>query len=428
MGKKMAAIVLIFMIVSAAWTVLGGSLQVRTWNSDRNLSERVAALWGAPQTQSSPELSFEWTETSQEKEEVEDPAAGGKRIVIREKEVTKSRPVLLDRSKVDVDLRLEQRRKGLLWYATYAVDFAGDYAYLHEDDREGFLCITYRFPTNQAVYGDFRMELDGRSDPTLAPVADGDAKIVRQRVPVRRGTRVPFLIAYRSQGLDEWRYSFGSDVNRVKDFDLTMRTDFDAVDFPLGTISPTSKEKAAGGWVLHWASANLISGFQVGMEMPRRLNPGPLASRIAFFAPVSLGFFFIWIFAISIMRGIELHPMHYLFLGAAFFAFHLLLAYTVDHIDLVPAFLLASAVSVFLVVSYLRLVVGMRFAAVEAGGSQMIYLVLFSYAHFFEGLTGLLVTVGSILTLFALMQLTAKIRWDDVFARGSVQSAAEAPR
>lgn len=428
MGKKMAAIVLIHLILTAAWTALGGSLQIRTWNSDKKLSERVAALWGAPQTQVSPEISFEWTEVSAEKEEVADPATGGKRTVVREKEVLKSRTVLLDRSKIDVDLRLEQRRKGLLWYATYTVDFRGDYGYEHTDDREGFVWITYRFPTTQAVYGDFRMEVDGKVDPSLAPVAEGGAKLVRQRVPVKRGTRIPFAIAYRSQGLDEWRYSFGDDVNRVKDFELTMTTDFDAVDFPAGTISPTTREKTATGQKLRWASENLISGFQVGMDMPRRLNPGPLASRISFFAPVSLGFFFVWIFAISLMRRVDLHPMHYLFLGASFFAFHLLLAYTVDRIDLTLAFLLASAVSVFLVISYLRLVAGMRFAAVEAGGSQLIYLVLFSYAHFFEGFTGLLVTVGSILTLFALMQLTAKIRWDEVFSKGGVQSAQEASR
>lgn len=427
MGKKMIAVVLIHLVLSAAWSVLGGSLQVRTWNSDRKLSERVASLWGAPQTQVSPELSFEWTEMTQEKEDIVDGVTGETRIVTREKEVKKSRPVLLDRSSVEVDLRLDQRRKGLLWYATYTVSFLGDYSYIHDDEREGTLSITYRFPTTQANYDDFRMELDGNFDPGVAPEADGEAKIIRQRVPVRRGTRVPFAVSYRSQGLDEWRYSFGADVNRVKDFELTMHTNFDAVDFPLGTISPNAKEKTPAGWTLRWASENLISGFQIGMDMPRRLNPGPLAARIAFFAPVSLGFFFVWIFAISVMRKIDLHPMHYLFLGSAFFAFHLLLAYTVDHIDLPIAFLLASAVSIFLVVSYLRAVVGMRFAAVEAAGSQFVYLVLFSYAHFIEGLTGLLVTVGSILTLFALMQLTARIRWDDVFARGGVQSVEEAP-
>jgi hypothetical protein len=68
------------------------------------------------------------------------------------------------------------------------------------------------------------------------------------------------------------------------------------------------------------------------------------------------------------------------------------------------------------VVSYLRLVVGMRFAAVEAGISQFIYLVLFSYAFFFRGFTGLAVTIGAIVTLFVAMQMTGRIRWSERFA------------
>jgi hypothetical protein len=242
---------------------------------------------------------------------------------------------------------------------------------------------------------------------------------------VSPGDRVPFTIAYRSRGLDSWCYSFGDNVNRVRNFRLTMTTDFERIDFPPGTISPTTEQRSGGGWRLVWSSENLISRLQIGMEMPRRLNPGPLAAKISFFAPVCLGFFYVWIFVITLFRGIDLHPVNYLFLGAAFFAFHLLFSYTVDHLPLVPAFLLASGISIFLIVSYLRLVVGLRFAAVEAGISQLIYLVLFSYAHFFEGLTGLIVTVGSILTLFALMQLTARVDWAEVFiARGRRGAAA----
>jgi inner membrane protein involved in colicin E2 resistance len=95
----------------------------------------------------------------------------------------------------------------------------------------------------------------------------------------------------------------------------------------------------------------------------------------------------------------------------------LLLAYLVDHISIHLAFLICSAVSVFLVVSYLRLVVGPRFALVEAGGAQFVYLVLFSYAFFLHGFTGLTVTLGCIVTLFLVMQLTARIRWAEAFRR-----------
>jgi len=35
---------------------------------------------------------------------------------------------------------------------------------------------------------------------------------------------------------------------------------------------------------------------------------------------------------LSALRGIDLHPMNYFFLAAAFFAFHLLLAYLCDHV------------------------------------------------------------------------------------------------
>jgi inner membrane protein involved in colicin E2 resistance len=107
--------------------------------------------------------------------------------------------------------------------------------------------------------------------------------------------------------------------------------------------------------------------------------------------------------------------MNYFFLAAAFFAFHLLLAYLVDHMSIHKAFALSALVSVFLVVSYLRLVVGIVFASREAALAQIIYLVLFSYAFFLKGFTGLAITIGSILTLFVVMQITGRVRWAERF-------------
>ena len=198
---------------------------------------------------------------------------------------------------------------------------------------------------------------------------------------------------------------------------LNMHTNFRDIDFPENMLSPTTKQESAKGWDLTWDYRNLISGYEIGMVMPEKLQPGPLAGEISYFAPVSLFFFFFLIFIITTLRGIDLHPMNYFFLAAAFFAFHLLLAYLVDHVSINVAFGICSLVSIFLVVSYLRLVVGLRFAALEAGVAQMIYLVLFSYAFFFKGFTGLAVTIGSILTLFVVMQLTGRIRWEEKFSR-----------
>ena len=156
------------------------------------------------------------------------------------------------------------------------------------------------------------------------------------------------------------------------------------------------------------------------MELPEKLNPGPFAARVTFFAPVSLLFFLAVMVMVGATSGTPLHPMHYWFIAAAFFAFHLLLAYLVDHVTVHVAFATAAAVSLLLVVSYLRLVTGMRHALVGAGSAQLVFLVLFSYAFFFEGFTGLAITVGAILTLFVLMQMTAHVSWDETFRAGTM--------
>ena len=80
------------------------------------------------------------------------------------------------------------------------------------------------------------------------------------------------------------------------------------------------------------------------------------------------------------------------------------------------AFAIASAASVFLVVSYLRARGGPAHRpASTPARAQLVFLVLFSYAFFFEGFTGLTVTVGAVVTLFVLMQLTARVDWNEVF-------------
>jgi hypothetical protein len=88
-------------------------------------------------------------------------------------------------------------------------------------------------------------------------------------------------------------------------------------------------------------------------------------------------FYFFVLVIVTTLRKIELHTVNYFFLAAAFFAFHLLFAYTVDRMEIWQAFALASAVLMFLTVSYLRLVAGLRFAAVEAALAQFFYLILF---------------------------------------------------
>ncbi len=325
-------------------------------------------------------------------------------------------------------MHIDYRKKGLLWFSTYKVDFDGAYTFQNPTSREEDFLFQLPFPAQQAVYDNVQLLLD---DKPLAVTFSGSQAVARARLGA--GAKSVLHAAYRSQGLESWRYTFsganaerstarenadgsGKEISQARDFHLLVKTDFSGFDFPDNSLSPTEKRRTANGWELEWNYQNLVSGFDVAVKMPQKLQPGPLAGRISYFAPVSLFFFFFLIFILSTLRGNNLHPMNYFFLASACFAFHLLLAYLADHISIRAAFLISSIVSIVLVVSYLRLVVDWRFAVVDAGVTQLIYLVLFSYAFFFEGFTGLTVTIGTIITLFAVMQMTGRIRWEEKFS------------
>lgn len=149
--------------------------------------------------------------------------------------------------------------------------------------------------------------------------------------------------------------------------------------------------------------------------MPEKLNPGLVTSRITYFAPVCLLFFFVLIATIEVVYNVRIHPMHYLFVAAGFFAFHLLLAYLVGIMHIHFAFLIAAAVSVGLVTSYLAAALHGRLPWKFAIAGQLFFLVLFSYSFFLEGLTGLTVAIGSVVTLAILMRVTAQVDWETVF-------------
>jgi len=71
-----------------------------------------------------------------------------------------------------------------------------------------------------------------------------------------------------------------------------------------------------------------------------------------------LFFFFTVLVVLVSVRGINLHPAHFIFLGAVFFSFHLFFAYLVDHVIIELAFLRSTIVSLGLVVAYLWLQAG----------------------------------------------------------------------
>ena len=384
---RLFAIFLIFILATLGWFVLAGSVQIRSDSSDTRLGDAVSGLWGSPQAQEAPVFR------------AADKGSGSLLDIVG--------------SDISAGFHLNERRKGLLWYATYVVDFKAAYKVANPSSQAATTTMTFAFPDEGGSYDGFAVKADGKD----VPVSYRDGKALATFVIPRNATAT-VATGYKTNGLDSWQYEPSpGGVGVVKNFRLGMTTDFAAIDYPNAGVSPTQSSRSGDGWNLVWRYDSIVSGHPIGLVMPKPSNPGPLVARITAFAPVSLLFFFVALVLLTATSGVKLHPVHYGFIAAGFFSFHLLLAYLADQIDINVAFAIAAVTSVVLVIGYLRVVVGGTRALIEIAASQLVFLVLFSYSFFFEGITGLAITIGVVLTLAFFMVKTAHVDWDEVFPK-----------
>ncbi len=394
---RLLAIGMITVCTAIAWFVLGSALNFRTNVSSGDMGNEVTDIWGPALEQKHPSAFY-----------LSPSGAMGKVML----QPTKS--------KIDVTLDYDPKKKGLLWHRTYDVNFSAEYEIANPTPIAQTIYVEFPLPSDQASYEGFSFILDAEEPRQSAPK---NGKIT-EAVVVPPKQSVPLKVTYRTRGMESWAYTFPKDsasASRVRLFELTMHTDFQEINFPKGTGSPTKREEVADSWTLQWDYPDVLSAPAIGMDMPKVLNAGPVAARISFFAPVSLVFFFTVLLIIGMLRGVNLHPMNYFFLAAGCFAFQLLFSYLVDQLELFPSFVIASIISLILVCGYVWAVAGTKMFLI-AVPAQFAYMVLFSYSFFYDGMTGLTLTIGAIVTLGLLMILTAKVNWADKFIKGKTKS------
>ena len=423
---RLIAIGSIFLFTTIAWIILGSTVVARTGESDGRIRHEVESLWGSEHRQRAPEVRVERVITERvTTERVVDNKVTNVTTLEKKRDTVGGD---LDRSDVDVKLDLEHRKKGLLWWPTYTVDFKGSYRFElpapslaagNVTNVDESLSIELPMSARNAVYDGFFVRVDG-AEARAQPTSDNTFIIT---LPRGNKGSVDVDVAYRSRGLGTWVYGLDQGgTTQLRNFALRLRSSAPNIDFHVGTLSPTTRDVSDDVATLTWTFERLVTGQSIGVELPQMLNPGPVAARISYFAPVSLLFFFTVMVILGVVQKRSLHPMNYFFLAAAFFAFHLLFAYLVDVTDLAPAFAISSVTSLGLVLSYLRIVQGAKTAFFQAGTAQLVFLVGFSLAFFHEGQTGLTVAIGAVVTLFILMQLTARVRWHEVFGSADVEA------
>ncbi|CEM62530.1 hypothetical protein DWQ65_01390 [Treponema phagedenis] len=401
--KSIFAIGIIFIATSIGWMILGGTNLARTSGSSSKLRKSMRTLYGAELAVKAPKLCTK-TENKTAYRSEEKPSFT----------YTYFYPAQSD---VAIDIKLDRRKKGNLWFPTFKAHFSGTYTFkIDSIDTAQQYYLQANFGSADTIYNNVTVRLNEEPLQTLAPL------IAQSDIPILLNSNGEFRLSieYDTSGMETVYYYITpghEEIIELKGFTCVITTDFADYDFPSTMLSPTTKEQNGKNARLTWNFNSTITGKDIGLIIPNKLNPGDIIPRVSFFAPVSLLFFFVVLLMLSVVYKQKIHPMHFFFLALTFFSFHLMFSYFSDQIDIYLSFFIASVVSLILSVSYVRHFLAKKIAYIILPLIQTIYLIIFSFSFFFDGKTGLIVTICAVITLFILMQITAKEDWDEVFGR-----------
>ena len=388
---------LVFVAISLLWIFLGGSVSRRSVAASRKLAAQVEGNWGPHLEHSHPQASMRVVGTGET-----------------------HGTLMPESSKVRVNLDFKPRKKGLITHRTYVANFAADYEWKNPEPVEQQLEIEFIIPGRSTRVDQYELTLDGK----VMDEAPVDGKVKATMLIPAGGTRL-MTVKYSALGKDTWRYLLGQG-GKARNFSLTMDTNFADYNVPSDVESPTSSTARGGGMTHTWTFPNVTGVAAVGLEVPESVDVAKVASRMSFFGPLSLGLFFVVLVIAALRMGVYLHIMHFVLLAAACFAFQLLFSYSVDVMPPLFAFGVAAFASMTLVATYLRLVAGAAFMWL-AVAAQAAYIILFNATFFFDGYTGLTLTIMGIVTLGLIMTGTAKMDWNAVLGLSEPGSAPGIP-
>ncbi len=158
MIRRIAPIFVIYLCTAATWIALGTTVDNRTHEYDKKLRGAVGELWGTKQKQEAPTaLARAVSKEKQQKPQKQEPSVGCKAD-------GPGVPVSLQASNLAVDLSLEPRQKGLLWYSTYRVKFGGRYEITNPTEAPKCTTFEFKFPSEKAIYDNVTVSCGRETD------------------------------------------------------------------------------------------------------------------------------------------------------------------------------------------------------------------------------------------------------------------------
>lgn len=175
--------------------------------------------------------------------------------------------------------------------------------------------------------------------------------------------------------------------------------------------------RIAQHWSAQEATALALTDGAFGVSLVRPANAYQQNVRAGKYGLLFIALTFVAFFLFEVLRGLRVHPLQYLLVGAALCTFYLVLLALSEQVGFGWAYLAAAIATVVLIGGYAAAVLAQRRAGLLLGGLLgLIYALLYGLVRS-EDYALLMGSLALLATVAALMALTRRIDWYTMGAR-----------
>jgi inner membrane protein len=388
-------------------------------------AERVADGWGGPQTIG----GFALAVPTRGEERDHD----GRLVATREGTAI----VLADEQVTVADLAVDQRRFGMYAVPVYTGDVTIRGRLLPSDVRRFAAASTTRWDPSRAevrvlladtrgLQGVTSFTVDGRTATLASSTARmGPYTVLAAPLPIdpARDTPVDVALTLRIAGTEAF-----SVLPLARSTSVRIRSPWPDPSF-VGALLPGTRHVSAQGFDASWQVFDLNRAYgqqwdAADDDVAQRLDasafgvklyqPGSVYQkndRAGKYGLLFIALTFVAFFLFEVLKGLRLHPLQYLLVGAAMASFYVLLLALSEQIGFGPAYAIAASTVVLIVAGYAMAVLRARRAGAVLGGVLgLVYAILYGLigAEQYALLIGSVVLVALVALL---MYLTRRIDW-----------------
>jgi len=369
-----------------------------------NLKE-VRQIWGGSIVQAPPAISYRQLTRVERHHWKTGKPYSVKKIVHRDIKIWKT----------DIDGRIDRdiRKKGLQVYNGYRLNFNGTWKIKNLIGKQKEIFFHLPLPTGGNNIHNAVITINGKTYNGDQRVADG----IDWSGTMAPGETRTIRVTYSCQGLNNFRYALDKETREIPKFSFNIDTDFPerVINYLDNSMVHSTVDTKNGRTKILWKGENIITRQPIALSFDSGKKTYEIVSNLYYYSPLAIVLFLAVMLVFSLAYNIRLHFMHFLFFGTGFLFFHFFLSYLVSYTGFIIGFIIASMISGGMILFYAKQLNRGRHLVDAVLIGLAMFQLFFSIAFYFPAHTGILILIGSAISLTVVMKATAEIDWEGRF-------------